>query len=222
MSTIQRIVVRKGLEADVPALKEAELGYDTDTKVLRIGDDTADPSKILTTKSTGDFDFSTAGLVTLSSLAIAAGGTLAGIDTGSMVAGTGILTHSTTTGVFSQTEIVSTDDTLLVTAGDGLSGAIDIRLHPDVITNLTGVNYLQQVVSDSSLTGLGTSASTLKVAQATELSIGGAQIATQIEADSGVSDTTILTPKKLLDLGASSAVLTTLASGMTGLVAVSF
>jgi len=49
---------RVGLSSQVPALRLGELGYDTDRKVGRIGDDTPTPPRTLTDKTTGEFDLS--------------------------------------------------------------------------------------------------------------------------------------------------------------------
>lgn len=52
------IVSRYGLTADVPTLPIGVIGYDTDTKTLRVGDGTSSPPRIITDKSSGEFDLS--------------------------------------------------------------------------------------------------------------------------------------------------------------------
>lgn len=53
----KRIVSRIGTSVNVPSLRQGEMGFDTDTKVFRVGDDTATPPGILTSK-TEAFDLS--------------------------------------------------------------------------------------------------------------------------------------------------------------------
>lgn len=50
------VVARKGLASQVPTLQEGELGYDINTKSPRYGDGTSTPPRVLTDKSTGEFD----------------------------------------------------------------------------------------------------------------------------------------------------------------------
>jgi len=47
----RKLIVRIGTESTVPILEIGEPGYDTDTKVSRIGDGTVNPPRIVTTKS---------------------------------------------------------------------------------------------------------------------------------------------------------------------------
>lgn len=53
------------------------------------------------------------------------------------------------------------------------------------------------VAHDGTLTGSGNTGSPLGVVLATETQRGGAEVATQAEANAGVDDTTMITPKKL-------------------------
>lgn len=125
MSQLQRVIVRFGVESDIPALQIAELGWDIDTKTLRVGDSTATPTKILTTKSTGDFDFTSSSLVKFNHVEVE---TLNGIDFESLNAAPGILVRSSTSGVYSVTSLESSDGSVDVMNADGLNGPIDIRI----------------------------------------------------------------------------------------------
>lgn len=49
--TAKRVISRIGISSQVPSLKVGEFGYDTDTKNIRIGDDTSNPPKTLTDKT---------------------------------------------------------------------------------------------------------------------------------------------------------------------------
>lgn len=125
MSQLQRVIVRFGVESDIPALRIAELGWDIDTKTFRIGDDTDTPTKVLTTKSTGDFDFTSSSLVKFNNVEV---NTLNGIDFESLNAAPGILVRSSTSGEFSVTSLESSDGSVDIVNNDGLNGPIDIRI----------------------------------------------------------------------------------------------
>lgn len=130
MSQLQRIIVRMGNEANVPALKEAELGWDIDTHTMRVGNETNVPWKILTTGSTGTFDFSNAtvifGETNISDLN--------GMDLSSLDGSPGLLVRTSTSGVFASTEIVSTDGSVSIQNGLGLNGPIDLSVDPESIS----------------------------------------------------------------------------------------
>lgn len=131
MSQLQRIILRMGNEIDVPALKEAELGWDIDTRTMRVGNETDNPWKVLTTGSTGVFDFSKAEVIF--------GKTniedLNGLDLSSLDGSPGILVRTATSGIFTSTEIVSTDGSVNIQNGNGLNGPIDISIDQSSIEN---------------------------------------------------------------------------------------
>jgi len=139
MSIIQRLVARLGLAADVPTLITGEFGWDTDVKVLRVGDATPTPVRIMSTKSTGNFDFSTTGTVTFNNIALASGAKVQGLDLASLNAAAGIVVRSSTSGQFLQVGIVSGDATLTVTNGTGVAGDIDIRLSPTLVASIAAI-----------------------------------------------------------------------------------
>ncbi|QXV74092.1 hypothetical protein [Rhizobium phage RHEph12] len=149
MSNRQRIIVRLGVEAAIPSLHFGELSMDVDTKTLRLGDDTPNPIKIMGTKSTGDFDFSSTGTVTFNNINFAAGGGIGGISFDQLAADEGIVI-SLGGGDFRQTKIVSSDGSVIVSNGDGQAGDIDIRVSSESITNaLTDIrNNIQQLQID--------------------------------------------------------------------------
>ena len=49
------VLARYGLAQHVPAAKLAEMLWDVDTKTFRVGDDTSNPPRIMSEKSTGTF-----------------------------------------------------------------------------------------------------------------------------------------------------------------------
>lgn len=133
MSQLQRVIVRSGLEANIPALHTAELGWDIDTKTLRVGDESHDPVKILTTKSTGDFDFTSANSVKFKHLIV---DTLAGANIASMYGeAPGFVVAVDSQGNFRNSKIISSDGSVSVTNGTGESGEVDLRVSTETIGN---------------------------------------------------------------------------------------
>jgi hypothetical protein len=130
---VVHVVARYGLSANVPTLRVGEFGYDTDTKTMRIGDDTSSPPKIMTTKSTGTFDFSSVTTITLpGGTQATSDGKVDGVDISSLNQNNGLLVR-TGNGTFGNTQMISGDSTLLITNSTGvLAGGIDIRLNPNV------------------------------------------------------------------------------------------
>lgn len=148
MSQLQRIIVRMGNEADIPALIQAELGWDIDTRTLRVGNDSDNPYKVLTTGSTGVFDFRSATVI-FGDITI---GYLADLLEGPA----GILIRTPTAGVFTSSKIVSSDGSVTVTNGDGQSGDIDISIDQDSIKKAIEplIGDIQQLRDDlDTLTG---------------------------------------------------------------------
>ena len=144
MSQVQRIIIRTGLQADVPALLTAEMGWDYDKKTLRVGDATSTPPKIMSTKSLGDFDFSSTTNVTFRNILLSSGGTFDGMDLSSLNDQAGLIARATTAGTFVHTSIASSDGSLQITNGSGTAGAIDVVIDPDL---LTVINSFEGVVS---------------------------------------------------------------------------
>lgn len=133
MSQLQRVIVRSGLEANIPALRTAEVGWDIDTKTLRVGDDSHDPVKILTTKSTGDFDFTSANSVRFKNLIV---DTIAGADISSMYGDApGFVVAVDNQGNFRNSKLVSSDGSVEIVGGTGESGEVDIRVSTATIGN---------------------------------------------------------------------------------------
>lgn len=133
MSQLQRVIVRSGLEANIPALRTAEVGWDIDTKTLRVGDDSHDPVKILTTKSTGDFDFTSANSVRFKHLFA---DTIAGADISSMYGDApGFVVAVDDQGNFRNSKIISSDGSVEIVGGTGESGEVDLRVSTATIGN---------------------------------------------------------------------------------------
>lgn len=144
MSQLQRIVVRQGLAAQIPALIMGELGWDIDTFTLRVGDDTDDPVKIMTTKSRGIFDFRSATKVYLPDTEI---DNLAGIDLSGLYAEPGIMVSTGDPNNFKHVSIYSSDSSVIITNGDGQTGdKIDLRVSTESISE--ALKVIQQQLND--------------------------------------------------------------------------
>ncbi len=155
MSVAQRIVVRMGLEAAVPALHFGELGLDTDTMTVRVGNDTANPAKIMTTLSTGNFDYSNTDTVIFNNIEFAPGGGLQGVDLSSLTGGIGIVI-GLAGGQFRHTTIGSSDNSVIITNGNGQSGTIDLKVSSASIAGALGaitnqINVLGDAIEDLQL-----------------------------------------------------------------------
>ena len=220
MADYQRVIVRTGLSSDVPALHAGELGYDTDTKTPRMGDGTDTPGQLLSTKGTVALDFSAVPEVTFSKINLAAGSLIAGADISTMVADTGIVVHQGA-GTFDTVSLTSGDDTLVFSNESGVGGDIDVRLHPDVITTITGVTYLQQVSSSPSFTGTGKSGDPLTGVLATNTAMGMSFKANQSTVDNGTSDNSFVTPATLANITVGSVVANGLGAALAGSMAIS-
>ena len=213
MAQYHKLVVRKGLDTEIIALMEAELGFDTNTKTFRVGDGTATPLKIMTNKSTGSIDYSSMTEITLPNIKLKAGAKIAGVDISSMLTTPGLVT-ARTGGLFAPVQILSSDNSLVVTNGDGQAGNIDVKLHPTIIANILGSSVLTVVSHDTTLTGGGTAVSPLSVVNSSVSVRGIIQTATQTEANAGTDGVKALTPVLLKNIGGSTlTALQTLISG---------
>lgn len=117
-----------GLSADIPALKDAELGWDYDTKTLRVGNESPNPYKILTTGSTGEFVFPYA-TVRFNSIQ---SDNINGVDFNSLTSEAGVLV-SLGNGSFLGRSFTSNDGSVLISNGDGQNGDIDLSVSTETI-----------------------------------------------------------------------------------------
>lgn len=134
------VVARYGLAADVPALIEGELGYDTDKKVFRVGDDTPSPSRVMTEKSVGEFNYGSLSSVTVCGLTFA-NGTVNGIDLSGLNQGNGLLCRKGS-GKFGTAVLRCGDQTLNIVGGNGNAANIDVRVNMPVLQASLGVANL--------------------------------------------------------------------------------
>ena len=202
---VMRLVARYGLSTNVPTLAVGEIGYDTDKKVLRVGDDTSTPPRVMTDKSLGSFNFASVTSITLPGDVVVADGKVDGVDISSLNVSDGLLVRRGS-GNFATVAFVSGDETILITNPSGqISGEpIDIRLNPISSTVPDGDK------GDITVTGSGTTwtidagvVSNAKMAPMSSAGLKGALAAGPV---------TDLTPAQVISL------LPTFSSGSAGLV----
>lgn len=207
-----KIVARIGLAADVPALVPGEVGYDTDMRTLRVGDDTSTPPRIPTTKAVGDFDFSVyGGTFKFANITLPNNGTVDGVDVSRLNTSNGLLVRKANNSFDSRT-IVCGDNSLAITNGDGVAGNIDVRLDPNLKDLIVNGGYLTAVTANAPLSGAGTALSPLTLRAATTSLTGYTQLATGVEVNAGVTATKTVTPSGLMAIEAGSALALHLAS----------
>lgn len=92
MSNVFRVVARLGVaaKAAMAGLITGEIGWDTDTKTMRVGDDTNDPTKIASSKSTGEIEYSNQFTPVFANVKIKPNGKVAGIPLGKLNASPGL------------------------------------------------------------------------------------------------------------------------------------
>ena len=133
---LYKVCATTGLAAEVPTLILGQIGWDTDTKTFRVGDDTTTPPRIPTTKSTGSFNFETADFFRFSAIQMVNGGRVDGVDISTMNQSDGFVTRRAD-GQFENRILTSGDDTLSIVYPDGLDGNPDLRVSEALIASLT-------------------------------------------------------------------------------------
>lgn len=114
---LKKVVARKGLAAQVPTLRVAEIGYDVDTKFARVGDGTSTPPRIPTEKSTGSASFPGVTKVTWGSVELAAS-KINGVSPAALDQAAGLL-RRTTGGNLGSGVFVSSDGSIDIINPDG-------------------------------------------------------------------------------------------------------
>lgn len=211
------VVARLGLAADVPAMTTGEIGFDTDQLVMRIGDDTASPPRIPTTKSTSAFDMSSIPSFTFKEVFISAGGKVDGVDISKLNQASGLLVRKADND-FGNVSIGSSDNSLTVTNGSGVSGNIDIKLDATLKSLITGGGWLSTVAVTGNITGDGTVGDPLDVRASSTTQTGAVRLATVAETEAASSATLALTPAGLAGIGSGSAMATALSNLFTTVV----
>lgn len=200
-----KVVARFGLANQLPALEMGELGWDMDTHVFRVGDDTAQVAAIPTTKSSGSFDFTTVTSFTMPTIHMAPNATVDGVDISKLNAANGILVRRAD-NLYGNIQVVSSNGSLQITNPDGVAGNIDIQISQSILDQLNQGGFLTLVSHTSVLTGDGTALDPLDVRLSTTTLTGVTRYATDAEAGAGAVQTAALTPYNLLHLAVNSNV----------------
>lgn len=146
---IFRLVARLGIAANVPTLQTGEMGWDTDKKVFRVGDNTSLPPRIMSDKSAGEFNFTTVTKVTFGEVAIQANKKVDGVDLKTINQADGFVARISA-GTYQNRSLVSGDNSLSITNPAGVAGNPDLRLSASMITQLTPPAYYVQIGAPSS------------------------------------------------------------------------
>lgn len=136
---LYRLIFRTGLSTKIKAFITGEGAWVRDTKTLLVGDDTATPPAIMTTKSTGKFDYSTVDEVKLPggiTFTRDASGKINGVDLSQLNAGDGLVVRAGK-DKFANRAITSPDESILIENERGVAGDIKLRMNPNSSTAAT-------------------------------------------------------------------------------------
>jgi hypothetical protein len=132
-----KIVARLGLAAGIPLLINGEIGWDTDVKIFRVGDDTVTPTQIVTSKSIGYVTYLQQLTVKYGNIDMFDGGKVDGIDLSTMNQTNGLVLR-TADGVLANKLLVGEAGFTVVTNSDGAAdGDVVVTLDPTVKALLT-------------------------------------------------------------------------------------
>jgi len=131
------VLARYGLASQVPAAKVAEMLWDMDTKTFRVGDDTPNPPRIMSEKSTGIFNYSDIEYAMFSNLLLKEGGTIDGIKPADLNKNRGFV-HRDNPGEFNNVDLGSNTNSIYVSPvmpNPELPGTyrVSLDLHPDLL-----------------------------------------------------------------------------------------
>lgn len=138
-----KVVARLGLSTSIPILINGEIGQDIDTKTFRVGDDTPEPCKVVTHKSTGNVIYQPTLTVTYGDINIHAGYKVDGVDISTMNQEDGIAVRIDD-GIFTNRSIVGESNFIDVLNPNGKDGNFTIKLSENV-KNLLGGDTVSAV-----------------------------------------------------------------------------
>lgn len=125
-----RVLCRVGLSTDIPPLKLAEIGWDTDTNTFRVGNGTATPAKIPTNLSTAYFDYSAALGFKFSTIDLVSGGKIDGVDPSQLKQNLGFVKYEIGSDSFRNLNFITDGKVVFTEVGNTLT----IGLSPSVPT----------------------------------------------------------------------------------------
>lgn len=132
-----KVVARLGMAAAIPTLETGELGWDVDKKVLRLGDDTASPTKVASNKSTGIIEYLQSFIVKYGTVQMFDGGKVDGVDISTMNESDGFAVRIAD-GTMANRVVTVNSDYLKITNGNGKAGNPVITLSDTIIELIGG------------------------------------------------------------------------------------
>ena len=192
---VQKLVARIGRSTDLPVMLVGELGFDTDVLVARFGDGSPAAPRIMTDKSSGNFEYLNIGYVKYPEIQMIAGGTVDGVDLSDLNTSNGFLIRNGDNSWGSRI-FTNSDGYFDILNGDGTTGNPVVNASSTLVALLTA-SYLTSVTHDSTLTGAGTALSPLSVTVGSTTQPGSLSLATQAEVNAGILTNKAISPSTL-------------------------
>ena len=139
----KRVVSRLGMSPEVPVMAIGEIGWDVDKKRFRLGDGTTTPPMVMTTKSTGGFEYNNIAYVQYPEIRMLPEGTVDGVDISDLNAANGLLVRRGN-NLWAHRTIVGNTEFFNVVNGNGVAGnpTIDFTVEfKDRINNFLSIVY---------------------------------------------------------------------------------
>ena len=191
----KRVVARYGMAFQIPALQMGEFGWDVDFKRLRVGDDSNNPTVIMTNKSLGPFEYNNIDYVQYPQIRMLPEGTVDGVDISRLNAANGILVRRGN-NLWAHRAVENNDGYLTITNGNGVGGNVKVNLSASFLAELD--TYLTYVaVDDVTIHGDGTPANPLYSHTGSTTEKGAVRFATRQETYDGSINDAAVTPDSL-------------------------
>lgn len=188
----KRVVSRLGQSPEIPALIIGEFGWDVDKKTLRVGDGTVTPTKVMTTKSTGYFEYNNLTYVQFPEIRMLPEGTVDGVDISDLNAANGIVVRRGN-NLWAHRTIVGNTEFFSITNGDGVNGNPTFDFSVEFKARLDA--FLSIVYTDNAtILGDGRAVNPLYAVNATTENVGVTETATEAETLAGVDTFRYVTP----------------------------
>lgn len=188
----KRVVARLGQSAEIPPMIIGEFGWDVDRKRLRVGDGTTTPPMVMTTKSTGPFEFNNIHYAQYPEIRMLPEGTVDGVDLSRLNAANGIVVRRGN-NLWAHRTIVGNTEFFRITNGDGVAGNPTFDFSVEFKARLDA--FLSIVYTDqTTILGDGRQINPLYAVQATTERSGVTETATEAEALAGQDNFRYLTP----------------------------
>lgn len=198
----KKVVVRQGVAAQIPRLIYGEVGWDTDYKRLRVGDDSISPTMIMTNKSTGPFQYNNIDYVQYPQIRMLENGTVDGVDISRLNAQNGILVRRGN-NQWGHRLVENTDGYISIQNPAGTGGNIILNVSNTLLDLLN--DYLREVAVDGiTIHGNGRPENPLYAQQGDTVNKGAVRFATDIETYEGNIPNAAIAPSSLRYAATSS------------------